>query len=151
MVSADALAPAMANRAAGRPDRTQLLYQAEAYAHRALSGVDAVRVPREVSIEQWNARKHEMQCEAHGALGVVAFQRAQFPAAISELEMAITLAPSPDGVQFLRLGLALASAGKKNEAEQKFRRAAELGPDSVRNVATDQLKKLAGGQRTPPQ
>jgi tetratricopeptide (TPR) repeat protein len=143
-----ALAPAMANRAAGRPDRTQLLSQSEVYARRALNGIDKVRVPHELSIEQWYVRKHEMQSEAHGVLGVVAFQRGQFPAAISELEMAISLAPKPQGVQFLRLGLALASAGKKHEAEQTFRHAAELGPDSVRNVAADQLKKLTGDKNT---
>lgn len=144
-----ALAPAMANRAAARPDRVQLLSQAESYAHRALDGIAKIRVPREFSIEQWNTRKHEMQSEAHGALGVVAFQRGQFAHAISELEMGISLAPRPEGVQFLRLGLALAAAGKKDDAEQKLRRAAELGPDSVRNGALDQLKKLNEGQRTP--
>ncbi len=144
-----ALAPAMANRAAARPDRVQLLSQAESYAHRVLDGIDKIKVPREVSIEQWNIRKHEMQSDAHGVLGVVAFQRAQFQLAISELEMAISLAPKPEGVQFLRLGLALAAAGKKDDAEQKLRRAAELGPDPVHNVALDQLKKLNEDQRTP--
>jgi tetratricopeptide (TPR) repeat protein len=145
-----ALAPAMANRAAGRPDRTQLLAQGESYAQRALQEIEAIRVPHEVSIERWNVRKHEMQSEAHGALGVVAFQRGQFQPAISELEMAIGLAPKPEGVQFLRLGMALASAGKKNDAEQKLARAAELGPESVHNVALEQLKKLRGGQGAPP-
>jgi tetratricopeptide (TPR) repeat protein len=145
-----ALAPAMANRAAGRPDRTQLLSQAESYAHRALDGIDKIRVPRELSIEQWNTRKHEMQSEAHGVLGVVAFQRGQFEPAVSELNTAISLAPKPEGVQFLRLGLALASAGKKNEAEKQLRHAAELGPDPVRNVALDQLKKLTGAPATSP-
>jgi tetratricopeptide (TPR) repeat protein len=144
-----ALAPAMANRAAARPDRVQLLAQAESYAQRALDGIDRIRVPRELSIEQWNTRKHEMQSEAHGAFGVVAFQRGQFPLAVGELEMAISLASAPTGVQFLRLGLALAGGGKKNDAEQKLRRAAELGPDSVRNVALEQLKKLNEGQRAP--
>jgi tetratricopeptide (TPR) repeat protein len=144
-----ALAPAMANRAAGRPDRTQLLSQAESYARRALGGVEKIRVPRELSIEQWNIRKHEMQAEAHGVLGVVAFQRGQFQPAIGEFETAISLAPRPEGVQFLRLGLALASAGKKEEAEQKLRRATELGPDSVHNLALDQLKKLTSGQPAP--
>jgi tetratricopeptide (TPR) repeat protein len=144
-----ALAPAVANRAAARPDRVQLLSQAESYALRALDGVDKIRVPRELSIEKWNLRKHEMQSEAHGVLGVVAFQRGQFPQAIRELEMAISLAPRPKGVQFLRLGLALAAAGKKDDAEQNLRHAAALGPDSVHNVALDQLKKLNEGQRTP--
>jgi tetratricopeptide (TPR) repeat protein len=144
-----ALAPAMANRAAARPDRVQLLAQSESYARRALDGIDKIKIPRELSIEQWNIRKHEMQSNAHGVLGVVAFQRSQFPPAISELEMAISLAPSPEGVQFLRLGLALAAAGKKDDAEQKLRRAADLGPEPVRNVALDQLKKLSEGHRTP--
>jgi len=81
-------------------------------------------------------------------LGVVAFQRSQFQPAIRELEMAISLVPRPQGVQFLRLGLALAAAGKKDDAEQTLRRAAELGPDPVRNGALDQLKKLSEGQRT---
>jgi tetratricopeptide (TPR) repeat protein len=137
-----ALAPSMAARAAGRPDRTQLLAQAESYAHRALAEIDKIRVPHDLSMEQWDLRKRQMQSEAHGVLGVVALQRAQSQQAISELDMAISLAPKPEGVQFLRLGLALASAGKKNDAEQKFRRAAELGPEAVRNAATDQLKKL---------
>jgi tetratricopeptide (TPR) repeat protein len=143
-----ALAPAMANRAAARPDRVQLLSQAESYARRALDGIDKIKIPRELSIEQWNIRKHEMQADAHGVLGVVAFQRGQFQPATSELEMAISLAPRPQGVQFLRLGLALAAAGKKDDAEQKLRRAAELGPQPVRNVAMDQLKKLSEGQQT---
>jgi Flp pilus assembly protein TadD len=80
---------------------------------------------------------------------VVAYQRGQFQPAMGELEMAISLAPKPEGVQFLRLGLALASVGKKGDAEQKLRRAAELGPDSVRNLALDQLKKLSHGQSAP--
>jgi tetratricopeptide (TPR) repeat protein len=142
-----ALAPAMATRAAGRSDRAQLLSQAESYAHRALDGVNKIRVPHELSIEQWNVRKRQMQSEAHGVLGVVALQRGQFQTAVSELEMAISLASQPEGVQFLRLGLALASSGKKEDAEQKFRRAAELGPDSVRGIALDQLKQLTQTQQ----
>jgi tetratricopeptide (TPR) repeat protein len=142
-----ALAPAMATRAAGRPDRAQLLSQAESYAHRALDGVEKVRVPHEVSIEQWRARKREMQSEAHGVLGVVALQRGQFQPAVSELELAIGLASRPQGVQFLRLGLALASAGKKDDAGKKFQRATELGPDSVRSAALDQLKRMSHGQQ----
>jgi tetratricopeptide (TPR) repeat protein len=140
-----ALAPAMASRAATRPDRVQLLAGAEAYAHRALDKIDTIRIPRKLALEQWNTQKKEMQSEAHGVLGVVAFQRGQFEQAINELERAISLSPKPEGVQFLRLGLALTAAGKKGNAEEKLRRAAELGPDSVHNLAVDQLKKLNDG------
>jgi Flp pilus assembly protein TadD len=89
-----------------------------------------------------------MQSEAHGVLGVVALQLSQFQSAVSELEMAISLATRPQGVQFLRLGMALASSGKKDDAEKKLRRAAELGPDSVRSLALDQLKLMTHSQ--PP-
>jgi tetratricopeptide (TPR) repeat protein len=144
-----ALAPAMASRAATRPDREQLLAQAQSYARRALDGIDKIRVPRELSTEQWKIQKSEMQSEAHGVLGVVAYERRQFQQAVSELEAAVRLAPRPEGVQFLRLGLALASAGKKDDAEQKLHRAADLGPDSVHDVALAQLKKLTSRQPTP--
>ncbi len=144
-----ALASAMADRAAARPDRDQLLSQAESYARRALEGIDKIKIPRERSMENWNIQKHEMQSDAHGVIGVVAFQRGQLQPAIGELKMAISLAPRPQGVQFLRLGLALAAAGKKDDAEQTLRRAAELGPGPVQNVALDQLKKLSEGLRTP--
>jgi tetratricopeptide (TPR) repeat protein len=137
-----ALAPAMATRAAGRPDRIQLLAQAESYAHRVLTEIDKIRIPHELSIEQWDARKHQMQSEAHGVLGVVALQGGQSQQAISELEMSVSLAPKPEGVQFLRLGLALVSAGKKKDAGQKLRRAVELGPEPVRKAALAQMKKL---------
>ena len=140
------LAPALADHAAGRLDETRLLSQAEFYAQRALDGIDKVRIPHDLSIEEWNSQKREMRSVAHGALGVVALRRGQLKMAVGELEMAISLASRPQGVQFLRLGLALAAAGKKQDAEQKLNRAAELGPDTVRDLALDQLKKL----RTSP-
>jgi tetratricopeptide (TPR) repeat protein len=137
-----ALAPAMATRAEGRPDGAQLLTQAESYARHALVEVDGVRVPHALSMEQWDVRKRQMQSDAHGVLGIVALQRGQAERAVNELDRAISLSPTAQGVQFLRLGLALSAAGKKAEAEQNFHRAAELGPDPVRSAALGQLKKL---------
>lgn len=136
------LAKAMANRAAGRPDRATLLSQAEAYAERALYAIEIIRIPQDLSMEQWNIQKHEMQSDAHGVVGLVALQRGKLEMAVHELEMSISLAPKPEGVQFLRLGLALAASGKRDDAEQKLNRAIELGPASVHDVALAQLKKL---------
>ena len=139
-----ALAPAMANRAAARPDRDQLLSQAESYARRALDEIDKIKIPRELSVEQWNIRKHEMQSDAHGVLGVVAFQRSNFsqPSANWKWRSALSR-PRGGAVSPIRAGAGC--GGKKDDAEQRLRRAAELGPEPVRNVALDQLKKLNEG------
>ena len=63
------LAPAMASRAGGRPDRDQLLEHAESYARRALEGIDKTRLPHKVSLEHWTFEKHQMQSQAHEVLG----------------------------------------------------------------------------------
>jgi tetratricopeptide (TPR) repeat protein len=138
-----ALAPAMASRAAGRADRDQLLSQAEAYARLALEKLDATRLSRKVSLQEWTVQKHQMQSEAHGALGLVALQRKQNDIAVREFSAAISLDPQPVGVKFLRLGMAFNALPAPDDAAKNFRRAAELGPEPVRNLALQELKRLS--------
>jgi len=136
------LAPAMASRADHRPDSAQLLTQAEGDAHRALDGIEKTRLPHKITLEHWNLEKHQMQSQAHAVLGMVALQRGYPQAAIPEFQTAISLSPVPEGVQFLRLGLAFASINKKEDAVKSLRRSAELGPESVRALALVQIEKL---------
>jgi tetratricopeptide (TPR) repeat protein len=136
------LASTMASRATGRPDREELLSQAEADARHALEEIETQRISRKVSLQEWTSQKHQMQADAHGALGTVALQRGNTQTAVREFKTAIEIAPHPQGIQFLRLGLALASTPAKNEARENFRRAAELGPDPIRRSAAEELKKL---------
>jgi tetratricopeptide (TPR) repeat protein len=138
------LASAMASRAAGRPDREELLSQAEANARHALEEIEIQRISRKVSLQEWMVQKHQMQADAHGALGTVALQRGNTQTAVREFKTAIEIAPTPQGIQFLRLGLALALTPAKNEARENFRRAAELGPDPIRASAAEESKKLSG-------
>ncbi len=140
------LAPAMASRAGGRPDRDQLLEHAESYARRALEGIDKTRLPHKVSLEHWTFEKHQMQSQAHEVLGIVTLQRGQAQAAISEFQTAVTLSPAPEGIQFLRLGLALAATGQNEAASKNLRQSAQLGPDAVRTLALAQLEKLGKQQ-----
>jgi len=137
------LAPAMASRAGGRSDREELLFQAETDARYALEEVETQRISRKVSPQEWTVQKHQMQAEAHGALGTVALQRGKTQTAVREFKTAIQIVPNPQGIQFLRLGLALASTPSKNEARENFRRAAELGPDPIRRSAAKELRKLS--------
>lgn len=136
------LAPAMASRAGTRPNRDQLLENAEDYAHRALAGIEKTRLPHKVSLEHWEVEKRQMQSQAHEVLGIVALQRGKAEAAIAELQTAVTLSPAPEGIQFLRLGLALAATGQNEAASKNLRQSAQLGPDSVRTLALAQLEKL---------
>jgi tetratricopeptide (TPR) repeat protein len=143
------LSSALANRPGHGPDRDRLLAEASDYAERALLGMDRIRISRKLPLEQLHVQKRQMQSEAHGVLGLVALQRGQFAAALSELGSALTLATKPEGVLFLRLGVAQASAGNRQDAEENLRRAAELGPDPVRNIAVGELNKLKASAPSP--
>jgi tetratricopeptide (TPR) repeat protein len=136
------LAPAIANHVTSGGDSAKLLEQAEGYARRILTAVDEIKPPRQIPLEQWETTKRGMQLRAHEVLGVVAIDRNQPVIAIDEFKTAISFAPTPDGSQYFRLGIACASAGERTNAKKYFLRAAELGPESVRQLAQDQIKKL---------
>jgi len=91
------LSSALANRAGHGPDRDRLLGEARGYAERALLGMDRIRISRKLPLEQLHVQKRQMQSEAHGVLGLVALQRGQSAAAVSELGSALTLATKPEG------------------------------------------------------
>jgi tetratricopeptide (TPR) repeat protein len=136
-----ALAPAMATRAAQRPDRVQLLAKAEEYAQRMLHLANTIQIPRKISLERWESEKRGIEKTAHQVLGTVALQRGKSTIAIEEFEKEISLTSQPDGAQYLRLGLAYTGAGKKEESQKALERAAELGPAAVRDLALSTLKK----------
>ncbi len=138
------LAPALAQEAAHRPDGASLLAQAEEDAQRALRGIEKTQIPRQMPLERWEIEKREMQSKVHDVLGTVALGRGQFPIAIREFQMAVSFAPNGEGAEFLGLGRAYAAAGVRADAEKALRHAADLGPESVRKQALDELQKLAG-------
>jgi tetratricopeptide (TPR) repeat protein len=140
------LAAIIANGPVHHPDRAKLLTQAADYAHRALQDVDTSKPPRQIPMEQWALEKQQMQCQAHEALGVVSLDRGQAHAAVTEFQAALTLSPHAEGALFLRLGLALALVGQPVDAEKNFLRAEALGPDSVRQLAAGEIRKLRQGK-----
>lgn len=141
------LAAIIANGPPHHPDRAKLLTQAADYAHRALHYVDTTKPPRQIPLQQWELEKHEMQSKAHEALGVVSLDRGEIHAAVTEFQAALTGSTQADGALFLRLGVALALAGQQVDAEKNLVRAEELGPASVRQLASSEITKLR--QRKP--
>jgi tetratricopeptide (TPR) repeat protein len=136
------LAAIIANGPVHHPDRAKLLTQAADYAHRALQDVDTSKPPRQIPMEQWALEKQQMQCQAHEALGVISLDRGQTHAAVTEFQAAVALSPHAEGALFLRLGFALALAGQPVDAERNLLRAGALGPDSVRQLAAGEIRKL---------
>jgi Flp pilus assembly protein TadD len=63
--------------------------------------------------------------------------------AIEEFETAARLESEPEGRIYFRLGVAYASDGRTSRAREALRRAAELGPPLIRQLALQELKKLA--------
>ena len=137
-----AMATIIANGPKQTPDRAKLLTEAEGYAHHALERIDSSKPPKQIPMEQWLQEKREMQCQAHEALGVLALDRGEVQAAITEFEAGVALSAKPDGTHFFRLGLALALMGKTADAEKNLQRAKELGPDAVAKLASEQMEKL---------
>jgi tetratricopeptide (TPR) repeat protein len=136
------LAPAISNHVAGSGDSDKLLRQAEGYARRILVAVDQIKPPRQIPLEQWEATKRGMQSRAHEVLGVIAINRTQPMIAVDEFKAAINFAPSSEGSLYFRLGVACVYAGERVDARKYLLRAIELGPESVRQLAQNEIGML---------
>jgi len=144
------LASAIPDGAARRSDQADLFNQGEEYAKSALQGIKRTHVPRQISLADWEMMSGEMEAQAHEALGHIAAKKGNLEEAIKELELAAYRNPTPDGSQFFRLGVAYAIAGRTTPANKALERAAELGPQPVRERARDELNRISSKIRTVP-
>jgi tetratricopeptide (TPR) repeat protein len=137
------LALAIPNATAGRPDAAALLARSEDYARRALDVIERKQIPRQISYREWKQYRASLAAQAHEALGHVAMKRGRTADAITEFEAAVQLEPSPAGRSFFRLGVAYASAGRAKSAREALKKAAELGPELIRQLVEQELGKIA--------
>jgi tetratricopeptide (TPR) repeat protein len=136
------LASAIPDGTKGRDDEVDLLKQADDYAHQSLQSITTMQIPRQVSLQEWATIQADMVAQAHEALGHIATERGELPRAITELELAAYGSATPNGRQFFRLGVAYALAGEKEPAEKALHRAADLGPELIRQRALDALQRM---------
>lgn len=147
------LAAAIPNMVRNPAEERVLLDQAESYATRALAVMESKTIPRSIRLKDWRQFRAGMASEAREALGHVAAKRGQIERAVTEFELAVELNPDPEGRQFFRLGAAYAAVGRDSEAADALQRAVALGPELVRQRATQELKTLgapAPGNGLPP-
>jgi tetratricopeptide (TPR) repeat protein len=136
------LSAAIANVADNQSDRDQLLGEAEDYARRALPLLERFLIARQLSIEEWERTRAQMKAQAHESLGQIAAKRSQWVDAVSEFQQAVESSPTPQGSQFLRLGLACAMLDRSECAETALVKASELGPEAVRTRSLEALWKV---------
>jgi len=136
------LALVMSKGATGQPDTAEILQRADNYARRALKVIQQMRISRRISLERWRVLKGEMEAQAHEALGHVAVKSGRFKTAVSEFEIAVLHSPTPQGSYFFYLGMAYALTHQDDQAEKALRRAEELGPEQVRELARSEIEKL---------
>lgn len=136
------LSAAITNIADNRSNRDQLLGEAEDYARRALSLLERFLIPRQLPMEEWERTRAQMKAQAHESLGQIAVKRGQWPTAVSEFQQAIECSPTPQGSQFLRLGVACAMLESSECAETALVKASELGPAVVRTRSLEALRNV---------
>lgn len=119
-------------------DREEKLTTAEKYATRALEVLkNAPRPNPSVTDEQWADAKKEMEAQAHEAFAMIAMVRDKTDVAIEEFRKALAVAPPGDPATMVRLGNALAKAGKYDEAVATFEKVMSdpNAPQQVKQIA----------------
>jgi tetratricopeptide (TPR) repeat protein len=142
------LASAIPNSTQDQDGDSALLGQAEEYARRALEVLREKRIPVELPLEEWATERDRLTAQAHEALGHIAVKRGDLDLAVSQLRQAVEGNPVPEGRQFFRLGMVYWLKGRSQAARTALLRAAELGPDLIRERSLQELAKLPPSSRT---
>jgi tetratricopeptide (TPR) repeat protein len=128
-------------------DRQQLA-RAEHYARRELELSTRIRIPKRISLTEWDEISGQQNSRAHAALGLVAYKRGDTAGAIKEFETAVKLAPVPDPAQYYRLGRLYQASGNKFEAIQMLQRAVASNDPTIRPLAESVLQSLGRKHRS---
>jgi tetratricopeptide (TPR) repeat protein len=123
-------------------DRQQLA-RAEHYARRELELAKTIRIPKRISLAEWDEISGQQNSTAHAALGLVDYKRGDIAGAIKEFETAVKLAPVPDPAQYYRLGRLYRASGNEFQAIEMLRRAVASNDPAIRPLAESELQSIA--------
>ncbi len=136
------MASAIPNRVAGTQGTEGRLATAEEHASRAFEALERKQIPRAIRFADWQEFRARMESRLHETLGHVAAKRGDLDTATKELQAALEKNPEPEGRQLFRLGVIHAWAGRIDDARAALGRAAQLGPDIIRERALEEIEKL---------
>ena len=134
------------------PEAEHRLAKAETYEKHALEVLAAMPKPDNVTDEQFAKAKQASLAQAHSGLGLVYFRQQQFDKAVTEMQQAVKLDPTPDSVDLYILGVSLSQLKRYPEAADTFKQCASI-PGAVQDRCKQregEAKKLAAAQPAPP-
>lgn len=134
------------------PEADRRLQKAETYEKKAIEELATMPKPDGVTDEQFAKAKQASLAQAHSGLGLVYFRQQQFDKAVTEMQEAVKLDPTPDSVDLYILGVSLNQLKRYPEAADTFQKCASI-PGAVQDRCKQretEAKKLAAAQPAPP-
>jgi len=107
------------------PDGPAELDKAETYEKHAMEVMATMPKPSHLSDAQFAAAKAQKASEAHSALGLVYYRRADFANSAKELDQAMHGEPNPDATDLYVYGMDLQNLKRYGEAAEAFNRCAQ--------------------------
>jgi tetratricopeptide (TPR) repeat protein len=125
-------------------DKEEKLTSAEKYANQALEALKTAPRPNPgISDAQWEAGKLDLSAQAYEAFAIIALARNKTDVAIEQFKKALATSPSSDPSTSVRLGNALAKAGKFDEAIDTLNKVVAMPdlPPAVKTIATKEIER----------
>jgi tetratricopeptide (TPR) repeat protein len=137
-------------------DKEEKLAKADKYSKAALDAAKTMIKPRpDITDEQWEGVKKDIQAQAYEALGQAALLRKKYDDSIADYKQALAVQATPDPSTWVRLGQAYEESGKLDDAADAFDKAINapnVNPKvkAVAQAKKDEVaKKKAAGSKPP--
>jgi tetratricopeptide (TPR) repeat protein len=137
-------------------DKEEKLAKVDKYAKSAIDATKEMVKPRpDITDEQWEGAKKDLQAQAYEALGQAALLRKKYDDSIANYKQAIAVQATPDPATWVRLGQAYIDSGKLDDATASFDKALNT-PNvnsqvkAVAQAKKDEVAKRKGAVPKPP-
>jgi tetratricopeptide (TPR) repeat protein len=137
-------------------DKEEKLAKVDKYAKAAIdASKDMVKPRPDITDEQWNGVKKDLQAQAYEALGQAALLRKKYDDSIANYKQAIEVQATPDPATWVRLGQVYIDAGKLDDAAASFDKAlntpnVNAQVKAVAQAKKDEVAKKKGAASKPP-
>jgi tetratricopeptide (TPR) repeat protein len=137
-------------------DKEEKLAKVDKYAKAAIdASKDMVKPRPDITDEQWEGVKKDLQAQAYEAEGLAALLRKKYDDSIADYKQALAVQATPDPATWVRLGQAYIDAGKLDDASASFDKALNtpnVNPQvkAVAQAKKDEVAKRKGAASKPP-
>ena len=133
-------------------EAAQLLEKAEKYSKQAIEITPTIPKPANMSDEAFAAAKNQNLAMAHSGLGLVYIRRGKNAEAVTELDEAVKVDPSPDPVNYYLLGMANKTTSHFDDAITAFNKCAGMASTLQATCKTqaDETKKKSATELSAP-